>query len=608
VAFYVQTSAGRAAYGKPPEGDFDVNVPGTIRVETLPNNQPSVQAPPGYRGEKYRGVKLVGIAPDANALDDGAFTFVVPLKRGAVPATSLVGAKPPESASGTSLEGSKDQSDWNEVTLSVSGVDANGRPTSISQKVFVPTLTVCGGDTIFMGYSFSDAMGSNHWITSSAVVTSDAFFDVMDRRYQESLINLSVGESFYMRVIDPGADRKDGKDELTVSLKTTSGTAQTLTLTETLGHSGVFKGVAPVLFAGDPGTSNMPGAVRATYGDTLELCHGSAAPLVRRVLVFKGDNGHVMPFTKRFKDTSIAVQTQFTLAEAYFEMAKKHRDLNQEELARREIAQGKKLLEEAIRDYPKTEARAQADYLLADLALEFAAQTGDADQKSRYFSEAVSRFTDIVATHPDSAYAPKAQYKKALTYEKMGRIDDACEEYVKLSYRYPDNELVAETIARLGQYFLTKGKGYQDKMAAAADAVTRERIRLESIEMYKTAARVFCRLEERFPEHKLACKSSVLAGQCHMRAEDFLRAIEVFNKVIAAKKGDPDIIAEAMYWCGDSYVKDAASLHPRKDSMVNAYRMFKKLTWDYPESGWAKYARGRLSEDALSKLDAEAEK
>ena len=33
--------------------------------------------------------------------------------------------------------------------------------------------------------------------------------------------------------------------------------------------------------------------------------------------------------------------------------------------------------------------------------------------------------------------------------------------------------------------------------------------------------------------------------------------------------------------------------------MKGAYRAFKKTTWDYPESIWAKRARGRLTEEAL---------
>ena len=58
-----------------------------------------------------------------------------------------------------------------------------------------------------------------------------------------------------------------------------------------------------------------------------------------------------------------------------------------------------------------------------------------------------------------------------------------------------------------------------------------------------------------------------------------------------------DLIAQAMYWCGD------CSLTGK--NYIDAYRMFKKLTWDYPESTWAKYARGRLAE-AKARAAAEA--
>jgi len=578
AALYVQTSAGRKQYGKPLEGAFDLNVPGTVRVEAPPGDRLALAPPPGYRD-----VSVVGLAGDANALDDGRFTFAVPLKLGAVPPQSLAEAK---------------------AVAPVAGA-RTGRESEDSDAA-VGGLRVRGDDEIFIGYRYTDAAGSNRWLTASASLGADSFFDVMDRRYQEAITNLHVGETLYLRLINPLLDRGEETTSATVQIRTDSGKTQSLSLAETFGHSGVFKGAAPLVFAGDPAASNAVGAVRVGYGDSLVLsCGASDATqgLSRAVQVYKGADGSVKPFTKRFKDPAIAVQTQLTLAEAYFEMAKKHRELSREDLARREIGQGKKLLEEAIRDYPNTDARAQADYLLADLALEFAAQVDDPEQKTKLYLEAVGRFTDIVASYPDSPYAPKAQFKKALTYEKMGKIDEACEEYVKLSYRYPDNELVAETIARLGQYFLTKGKTCQDRIDAETNVVTRERVRLETVDMYKTAAQVFGRLSERFPDHKLAGKTMVLSGQCYMRAEDYEKAVAVFKKVIDAKKADPDLLAEAMYWCGDAYVKGKQD----QESMVNAYRMFKKLTWDYPETVWAKYARGRLTEEAMAKMETEGQ-
>jgi TolA-binding protein len=117
--------------------------------------------------------------------------------------------------------------------------------------------------------------------------------------------------------------------------------------------------------------------------------------------------------------------------------------------------------------------------------------------------------------------------------------------------------------------------------------------------MFKTAAQVFARLAQRFPDHQLAGKTTVLSGQCWMRAADFERAVATFKSVIESKRADGDLAAEAMYWCGDSYMKAQPA------NLVEAYRMFKKLTWDYPESTWAKYARGRLTEEALARVETD---
>ena len=455
----------------------------------------------------------------------------------------------------------------------------------------VPALGVKPGDEIRVAFQ----AGVSNWITQHVALKADAFFDVMERRYQEPLTTLHVGESMFFRLTDPMRDAVDGKGQVDITLLASSGGSNTVRLTETFPHTGVFKGKADVVFAGDTLKSNAVDTVPVKYGDTVRAVYRTGE-VERTVEIFKGATGAVLPFTKRFQDSEIAVETQFTVAEAYFEMAKKHRELGQEDLAHKEIAQGKKLLEEAIRDYPNTAARAQADYLLADLAFEGAKDVSVDEAKKRY-AEAIVRFSDIVATYPDSAYAPKAQYKKALIFEKTGQMDQACEEYVKLSYRYPDNELVAETITQLGKYFRAKGKELQDKAKAEGDKIEREKGNLQAHDMFKTAAQVYGRLAQRFPEHKSAGAATVLAAECWMLAGDLTKAIEVFRQVVDEKKAEPELIARAMYWSGDCYMKLAPP------DYVNAYRLFKRLTWDYPESQSAKYARGRLTEDALAQVE-----
>jgi outer membrane protein assembly factor BamD (BamD/ComL family) len=574
------------------ESSFDLTVPGTIKRVLRPGGAGTFTPPPGYaavrlvqpdlkdadeaqlrRMRKYEG--------QMDPLGSGIFTLVIPLQLGDVP-------------DAPALEADPNTGQW-------------------------PPLCVRGDDEIYIGYRFADDKGSTNWLVQTVKLDGDKFFDVMDRSYQEKVESAYVGESLFFRVLDQMRDTSPEKDEITIDLKTSSGGNQKVTLVETLKHTGVFKGAIKLNYAAD-GVKTQESAFASfpvKYGDTMDLAYArppkGEAPILHNVTIHKGADGSILPFSKKFKDQEVAVQTQFTLAEAFFELAKRHRKMGQQDLARKEIAHGKRLLEEAIRDFPEIEFRVQADYLLANLALEFANDAVNQDLAKQYLLEAASKFSDIVAKNPESPYAPKSQYKKGLVYEKMGEIDQAAEEYVKLSYKYPDNELVAETIARLGQYFLTKGTNQMAIAKTEKDAIEGEKKRLEALETFTTAGQVLSRLAARFPAHQLAGKTQVLSGQCYMRGEKFLDAAKAFELVI--RKPDnhaPDLVAEAMFWCGESYMKmleaaTGAAPTPKGpkavDPLMAAYKMYKQITWDYPASKWAKYARGRLADPKLAQAE-----
>ncbi len=551
---YVQTQAGRAKQGLGPDAAFDPTVPGTLRLHRTPGNAPELTAPAGYLNIGVRG------NPRADdPIEDGRFTFVVPLESGITPDVSYAAVP-----------------------------DQAGPPLPAS-------LTVRGNDSIHIGFAWTDAdAGTTNWLATHIDLGRDVWFDVMDRRYQTPVASAFVGENIHLRVLDPARDLTDGRDTLAVEVATASGVQMRAELTETFDTSGIFKGVLRLLFEGDPERPDGDHVVPVQYGDTVTLTYrpgGGLAPENRTIRVHQGADGALVSFTKRFADPEIAVQTQLTLAEAHFEQAKQYRALEQQELAQAVIARGRRLLEEAIRDNPATGYQAQAEYLLAELALEYAGESEEDAIRQRYYLEAIGRFSDLTASYPESAYAPRAQYKKALTYEMMGEIDAACEEYVKLSYIYPENELVAETIARLGQYFLRKGAEFEKAAEAQADPVDSETQRIQARDQYRTSAEVFQRLGVRFPDHPLAGRTQLLSGQSYIRAGELPRAIEIFEAMIAARLAEPDLIAQAMYWTADSYVKT--------QKLVEAYRWFTRLTWDYPESQWARYARGRLTEEAL---------
>jgi TolA-binding protein len=564
ATIYAQTGKARSTAGLKEGDPFDPNVPGTIKLQAYPGRNVQIYPPNGY--------KTVGIKGDISAetaLDDGRFSIMVPMELGPIPEKTLIDEEP-------------------------AGEDRKMSPLYIS-----------GNDNVIIGFKYKGPDGNEQWISRTVHLMSDPFFDVMDRRYQDEVEGLHVGEKLYFRVIHKSMDTSDDKDTVKVELKTSSGKSVTLPLSETLGHSGIFKGVIDVLYdeskPGGPAASQpadkdgVPSAILVRYGDKITATYtpGGVSPLVRNIDVYMGADGAMTPFTKRFKDPNIAVQTQFTIAEAYFELAKKYRDLNQDTLSRRVIAQGKKLLEESIRDYPDTEFRAQADYLLANLDSEFAKDATNEDVKKNFQRSAITRFSNIVSSYPDNPYAPKAQYKKALILEQMGQMDDAFEEYIKLSYRYPDNELVAETIVRLGQYFLNNGKAQEDKAAEATDLVTREKIKIQARDLFRTGGQVFGRLADRFPGHRSATRATVQSAVCFLRAQDYDKAIEIFKHVIDDPKSDKESAAYSMYWTADTYMK--------KKDLLSAYRMFKKLTWDFPESQYAKFARGRLTEEELVK-------
>ncbi|MEI7436283.1 MAG: tetratricopeptide repeat protein [bacterium] len=575
---FVQTSSALKRAGREPTNSFDATVQGTLKYEFSACDAGAIPAPPGYREVLVLGNQYV-----LDPLDDGRFTFVIPMRLG----------------EGTEIADESSQSE-NIKTISSSYVNEDGKTMQKSSQTLWPVLSIRPTDVITVGFEIPDGTNqSSKWLTQRVALSANAFFDVMDQRYQEPLRVTHVGEHAYLRIIDPLRDISNAKDTVTVNVPISGGSVtQSISLIETFAHSGIFKGGFLATYAGTASNSIQPDVVPVNYGDTVNLSYQAAVggrPMVRSLMMNKGADGTVLPFTKRFQNPEVAVQTQFTIAEAFFELAKKHRELKQDELARREIAQGKKLLEEAIRDNPETEERAHADYLLANLAIEYAEEIQDPEAKKQRYMEAITRFGDLVSNYSGSPYAPKSQFKKALAFEKLGQLDQACEEYVKLSYRYPDNELVAETIARLGQYFMAKGKELQTLSSTETDIVKKEKARLQMLEMFKVAAQVFGRLSSRFPEHQLAGKTLVLSAQCWIRADELDKAIAVFISVIDAKKAESDLIAQSMYWSGDCYMK--------KKDYINAYRMLKRLTWDYPETTWAKYARGRLTEKELATVE-----
>ena len=76
---------------------------------------------------------------------------------------------------------------------------------------------------------------------------------------------------------------------------------------------------------------------------------------------------------------------------------------------------------------------------------------------------------------------------------------------------------------------------------------------------------------------------------------DYAAAAENLTKLTETYKDDKLVRPQAMYWLGDCQFKNK--------EYTASYKTFKNLTWDYPESKWAKITRGRLTDEAFEKIE-----
>jgi tetratricopeptide (TPR) repeat protein len=553
---------------------FDVALPGTLKLTAGPRGA-SINVPNGY---------TLGVSPSAptnkTPLDEGRFAFAVPL---------LLGER---------------------STRSFATKEAESLPAS----ALLAGLVVQAGDVVKIGFAYKDDKGQVQWKLAAVTLSNHAFLDVMNSSYNETLSSAFVGEKIFVRVVALGLDKGPERDIASVSLKATSGAAATFQLRETEAHTGVFKGVFATSYADKALPEQLPpvelNGFPVRYGDEVVVGYeasGETPAQAFTVQVNTGADGAIEPFSKRFTGDEMAVKTSFTLAECFFELAKKHRLMDQESLARREMEHAQKLLAEAIASHRDDEMRAHAEYLLGNLSQEYADLSKNEETKLPMYQDALARFSKIPVDYPETEFAPKAQFKTALLYEKMKEYEIAVEEYVKLAYKYPKCEYIPEVMSRLGGYFQSKGQALKDQadpLREKTDTASQaEVLRLDeqSYPEFLKAAIIFGKLGQRFPDHDLAGLAGLRSAQNYMRMHQYEKAVAGFKLVVDNEAFDGgEIRAQALYWTGLSHER-WMGLMGSKGSLQAAYQSYRRVTYDFPDSKWAKMARGRLADAVFAR-------
>ena len=581
ITAYAQTSDGLSAFIKQnpnlsKSATFNKEVPGTLKLTgTLSKGSPEV--PDGYK-LGTDGKPASNLPP----VEEGRFHFKVPL---------ILGDSPMRSYANKSAE---------------------KLPTSALPK----GLSVKAGTEVHIGFEWETPEGEIKWIKQKYRIGDHAFLDVMQNGYDKPLQSIYVGEKVYIRLISRSLDISPERDVTLVELDSTSGTKSQFQLKETEGHSGIFKGVFAVGYDNrndKEADTELPSVALngfpVKYGDTITVAYKGQE---RQVKVNKGADGGIQPFSKRYTGDEMAVRTSFTLAECFFELAKKHREMEQESLARREIGHARKLLTEALATHRDEDLKAHAEYLLGNLAQEFADLAKNDVSKLPMYQDALARFSKIPTDYPESEFAAKAQYKTGLVYEKMGEIDNSVEEYVKLAYKYPNHELIPMVMSRLGDYFQKKGQNYKDQAKPlrdkSDDQSIAEVLRLDGLSYpdFLNAAMVFSKLLNRFPDDPLAGLAGIRSGQNFMRALQYEKAIGIFQNVIENEEFDGGKIrAQALFWGAYSrelYPTSESDYRTRGKMVREAYQMYRRVTFDFPDSIWAKRARGRLADPVFERI------
>ncbi|MEE2947231.1 MAG: tetratricopeptide repeat protein [Verrucomicrobiota bacterium] len=412
--------------------------------------------------------------------------------------------------------------------------------------------------------------GSTVVSDATGTLISDGTLHITDSQYEEPIELLHVGERLFLIVEDRDQDVSPKQDQIVVTAKSTSGENESVTLTETLTHSGVFTGSFPLLARSNPRPNIGDNSVECFFGDRLDVVYRDqlnsnwqVTDRRAQVSIAIGTDGLLAAFSKFFEDIDLAAQTRFHIAESYFELFKSQKKLERPEQAQENLDNGRRVLLELAEDFPDEKYAARVSYLLGQFA-----------QEQEDWLEAIKSYRDIIRRFPDHALAPDAQYKMAQCHEEAGDFNQALEEYVAMAAIHLDSPLIPKVMIRINEYYYLK-------------------------ENYPVAARVSGKFIERFPEHELASRMAFRWGQCHYKQEAYSKAADRFEE-FAKRYPDDKLCAEALFWAGESF-------RMNKDVPM-AFRYYNRCRWDYPESEAAKYARGRLAlPEMLAQFEREAD-
>ena len=455
---------------------------------------------------------------------------------------------------------------------------------------------------------------------------ADGRLEVLERTMRAQKLNIHLGQKFYLRVADPDKDTSNKRDIVKLAVKSKSGDAVTLELTETMIHSGVFTGSIEPRWIKDRKSDELKrkteqkayeaavakakreaAAAAAKAAKAAATTKPASAPaskpapkpaaqpvIAKPVVVVYADFGDTVAFQyidnkpvsssePRVLDMEGNIVHGANGTVALFskeykdpEMAVKTAFLTAEAMFSIEKDMRKKKRTELAKSYiahgKSILEEALKNYPNTTLVAQGEYLVATLAQELGDYSEAIGKYSEVVQRWTKSSYAPKALYRIGQCYEAQSNFERASEEYVRVTYLFPNSPEVPQATLRLGRHYL-------------------------KTQNYAVAGRIFEKFHDNNPKHRLAAKTLFLAGECYRLSERYKEAIAIFVRSGKLYADNKQIRAESLYWQG-------VCARELKD-YVMAYRALKRLTWDYPESERAADARKLLGTDELQEFELE---
>lgn len=182
------------------------------------------------------------------------------------------------------------------------------------------------------------------------------------------------------------------------------------------------------------------------------------------------------------------------------------------------------------------------------------------------FPEAQAAFEAVVATWPESEYAPQAFYMRGFCLYRQGQIEEAvatCKAFVE---KYPGSEWTPEVLFWLAEQYFNQGR-------------------------YADAEPLFLRIAAEFKPHWLAPRALYWAGRCAAAESNYVKAVERYGEVAKNHPGS-EIMPQVRFAQGDALTE--------LGEFARAVLAFEEIIKNYPDSPLVNAAWGRKGDCQFS--------